>query len=198
MDAEALKDAKLFEKAKEAWGTWTEAEDPRRFWVLGWKRVAKVLKEDKREKNQTRNESRLRQELREVRQLIVDNNSAENRLRLVQLEEAVRKVDHFNTAAWRKRSRIRWLQLGDLLTKYFFAQLRAKTRKGDNSGTEPFKWAGHQVRNRDEKCNSWLLPRAVQGRRSGGTKTRGERRCFKNDRQKGVRRREPQDFLGAN
>jgi DNA repair ATPase RecN len=94
-----------------------EDEDPRTFWVKGWKRVGKVLKADKKEKFQLRNDNRIRQELREIRQAVTENNTQENREKLLELEETKRKLDHFNAHTWRKRSRIKWLKLGETPTK---------------------------------------------------------------------------------
>jgi hypothetical protein len=126
MDSDALKEDSLMEKVKLAWGKWDGQEDPRKYWVHGWKRVSRILREDKKEKSQSRNKSRVRQELKEVKLRISELDSEEDRRKLLILEDTVRKIDHYNAAAWRKHSRICWLKLGDAPTKYFFAQLKAK------------------------------------------------------------------------
>jgi hypothetical protein len=46
--------------------------------------------------------------------------------RFQELETEARRIDHLYAAAWGKRSKVKWLALGEAPTKYCFAQLKAK------------------------------------------------------------------------
>jgi hypothetical protein len=50
MDAKILADTEIYEQAKATWGDWIEDVDLRTYWVLGWKRMRKLLKTEKNEK----------------------------------------------------------------------------------------------------------------------------------------------------
>jgi hypothetical protein len=47
-EAEFMKDTRVREQVKEAWGVREPDADPMQFWSAGWQRVSKVMKAEKR------------------------------------------------------------------------------------------------------------------------------------------------------
>jgi hypothetical protein len=67
-----------------------------------------------------------RAELKHLRNSILASSSTEDLTRLKALKTKVREGERRDAIIWRRRSRIRWLSVGEAPSKYFFAQMRGK------------------------------------------------------------------------
>jgi hypothetical protein len=65
-------------------------------------------------------------ELGHLRELVSPESHPEELEFLARLEQEVRAEERSEALAWQRRSRIRWLSLGEAPSRYFFAQLKAK------------------------------------------------------------------------
>ena len=61
-----------------------------------------------------------------LRELVLDESHPEEQQYLSDLEWELRENERREAIAWRRRSRVRWLSVGEAPTKYFFAQVKAK------------------------------------------------------------------------
>ncbi|CAM6129539.1 unnamed protein product [Calypogeia fissa] len=127
MDVALLHDPEVM-KAKEVWGSsHTPGRDPRVHWDLAWGRVKKVLMTEKKRVVNLRNkQSDLKTQLQATRRVVATNPSQELIKQVIEIEVAGRKQEDADATAWRKRSRVRWLTLGDVLSRYFFIQMKGK------------------------------------------------------------------------
>lgn len=65
-------------------------------------------------------------ELVRIRGLLAIQHDPELIRHLTALEAKNREKDRKDAIVWRWRSRVRWLSMGDALSRYFFAQMRVK------------------------------------------------------------------------
>jgi hypothetical protein len=126
-DASILDDAKVLAKVKEAWGTRRAEQDPMEFWNKGWRRIAPVMKAEKKHRqNRFSSLDIKRLELEELCKQVTGSSTEEDLSKLRKLETEVRETERKEAISWRQKSRVRWLALGEAPSKYFYAQLKAK------------------------------------------------------------------------
>ncbi|KAL3681068.1 hypothetical protein R1sor_024024 [Riccia sorocarpa] len=88
------------------------------------------MQEFRRETRVKESDSRpLPEQLRQVREKIALDNTAEKRARLAALETQVKEQELKDASSWRLRSRSRWLKEGDAPSHYFFAMMRSKYKR---------------------------------------------------------------------
>lgn len=101
--------------------------DPRAKWDILWKRIKSLFRDEKKRRHASRdcvtNEVAELQRLRERLSIDPDPDLLPE---LTRLEAAVRKREREDAIAWKRRSRVKWLSVGDAPSHFFFAQLRAK------------------------------------------------------------------------
>ncbi|KAL3685505.1 hypothetical protein R1sor_003527 [Riccia sorocarpa] len=128
MDHYMMKDPEVLRKVKMAWDAeLLSVKDSRRRWSRGWHHVCQVLRDERdAQRLQRRNEGNLAHDVAWRRERISPDsdpveiealNIAEKRLKDQQIQEAPN---------WRLRSRIRWLSIDDVPSRYFFAKLKSK------------------------------------------------------------------------
>ncbi|KAL3675746.1 hypothetical protein R1sor_025694 [Riccia sorocarpa] len=131
MDGSLLNRDDVRTECEEVWREhpWWVSDD-RKKWGLALARVRKVLLRHKNSHNRGEAEAAVIQNrLAEIRLRVQDNPSSDNK-RL--FEEALcdaRRHEQLDTRICRIRCRIRWLQEGDVSSRFFYACLKAKTAR---------------------------------------------------------------------
>lgn len=96
--------------------------DPRVTWEFTWKAFKKLFLIEKRRRKEAVVE--VIEEIWEIQQLrgkLAQQHDPTFIKRSTTLEAIVRGKDRKDALAWRRRSRVRWLAIGDAPSKYVFA-----------------------------------------------------------------------------
>ncbi|KAL3692737.1 hypothetical protein R1sor_006388 [Riccia sorocarpa] len=125
---EDLEGEGIDQKIDEAWGNHpASVTDPRIRWDLAWKRMMSVLKTERRSKRSNNlNKEELLKELSKWREVLLADNSQENRTGFRMTRDLLQEVDREEAKLWRKRSQSKWIREGDTPSRYFFAIWKAK------------------------------------------------------------------------
>ncbi|KAL3697864.1 hypothetical protein R1sor_011940 [Riccia sorocarpa] len=118
----------VFQKVKEVWENHPDSvQDPLARWTLGWARVKTFLRNEKTlAKGRADHTKDVRTELTALRMRMQVDNTERVRIRVLELENQLRKRELEDAKCWRLRSRIRWMEAGEAPSHYYFAQLKAK------------------------------------------------------------------------
>ncbi|KAL3698418.1 hypothetical protein R1sor_012494 [Riccia sorocarpa] len=118
----------ILEKIKMAWQSHPQdVRDPQRKWEQGWIRVREVLRMEKRKMiHEQREIHDLKMEVLSLRKMTEDNNQTELLDLLRTAESKLRRFEQLEARMWRLRSRDKWLREGEALSRYFYAQTKAK------------------------------------------------------------------------
>ncbi|KAL3677969.1 hypothetical protein R1sor_020925 [Riccia sorocarpa] len=126
LSREGIKD-----ELREAWLNHPmSVSDPRVMWDLGWQRLKKILQQERRDQR-TRfpSESKLKEELETVRSKLTAKYTEQDRRQLATLEKKVKELELKEAAAWRLRSRAKWLREGEAPSHYFFVLMKSKYKR---------------------------------------------------------------------
>ncbi|KAL3681174.1 hypothetical protein R1sor_024130 [Riccia sorocarpa] len=131
LDAECLSKPEYLDRVKLAWEEgYSLSPDPIIRWSLAWSRVQREYKiirgemQSKLSKLDTKKEK-----LEEIRLRLSEGADFYDQIDMVeytQLEGEVKAADLLRASIWRRRSRYKWLQLGEASSKFFFKTLKAK------------------------------------------------------------------------
>jgi hypothetical protein len=64
--------------------------------------------------------------LAHLREVITEDSGQEEIQYLRDLERKIRKEKRWEAIIWRRRSRVKWLSIGEAPSRYFFAQMKGK------------------------------------------------------------------------
>ncbi|KAL3687354.1 hypothetical protein R1sor_013663 [Riccia sorocarpa] len=128
MDVRHLKKEATWAEAQRVWKEHPEwATDARRKWGLALGRLKQVLRTSKlMEDSDLQEMNKLKINLELARRKIQTEDNEDNRREFLLTLNLHRKRELIDTHICRMRSRIRWIQLGDSPSKFFFAYLKAK------------------------------------------------------------------------
>lgn len=125
MDYTYLDDADFLSRVQIEWDQVQfdhSATNPRIRWEKAWKSIKQLFqKEKRRRKDRAEVESNMVIELQRLREELCRQLGPDLICRLATLEAAVWKRDRDNVIAWRRRSRVHWLTVGDAPSRYVFS-----------------------------------------------------------------------------
>lgn len=127
MDANLIDSTEMWEKIEGQWRSQMSVNrDARINWDLAWAATRRLLQTEQKKRKEQRNQRNPGEELQQIHIQVGRNPSTDNinKLRVVDNEIREREKQDANKA--RKNSRVRWLQMGEAPSKYFFNQLKAK------------------------------------------------------------------------
>lgn len=118
MDPSLLKGPSVMDKVKVAWPN----IDPLVKWDLCLQKVKKILQDEKwRRALDRKNRGILVDRLSLLKQVVCANPTPELSASLILLEVEIKQQELADATTWHRRSRVRWLALGEAPSRYFFA-----------------------------------------------------------------------------
>lgn len=127
MDVSIIDSQDMLSRIEEVWQAQLVVNrDARVIWDLARADIRRFLQSEQKKRNEQRKLRQPGEELQRMRILVGENSTTENTDKLREVEDEIRAIEHQDAIKARWNSRVRWLQLGDAPSKYFFNQLKAK------------------------------------------------------------------------
>lgn len=127
MDVSLLWGPGVMDKVQAAWEECLPNTNPRVRWGLCLQKVKKILKAKKwRRALDKRDRGILADRLLILKREVGANPTPKSTVALNLLEAEVKQQELDYAITWCRRSRVRWLTLGEAPSRYFFAQMKAK------------------------------------------------------------------------
>ncbi|KAL3683736.1 hypothetical protein R1sor_001758 [Riccia sorocarpa] len=131
LDVESLEKPEYLDRIRRAWEEgYSLSEDPILRWSFAWSRVQKEYKQIRGELHSKVSKLDTKKEkLEEIRIRLSEGAEFYDSIDMEEysrLEGEVKEADLLQASIWRRRSRYKWLQLGEAPSSFFFKTMKAK------------------------------------------------------------------------